>query len=58
MKAAYTKNVALLSPNLVADIIKGGGSENPIQFFQAGLIRAWFARCNPNNLANKHKRIA
>jgi tRNA (cmo5U34)-methyltransferase len=51
IKAAYAKNVAVLPPASVASIIKGGGFEAPVQFFQAGLIHAWFARCASNNIA-------
>jgi len=45
MKAAYEKNVAILPLAVVASIIKAGGFEMPVQFFQAGLIHAWFAKC-------------
>jgi tRNA (cmo5U34)-methyltransferase len=44
MKAAYAQNVAILPPSAVAAIIAGGGFAAPIQFFQAGLLHAWFAR--------------
>ena len=46
MKAAYAKDVAILPPSTVAAIITAGGFETPIQFFQAGLIHAWFAKCS------------
>lgn len=44
MKAAYAKDVAILPPADVASIIESGGFEAPVQFFQAGMIHAWFAR--------------
>ncbi len=44
MKATYTRDVAVLPPAQVAGILKAGGFEAPRTFFQAGLIRAWFAR--------------
>lgn len=44
MRTAYAKDVAVLPPTAVASIIKSGGFEAPVQFFQAGLICAWFAK--------------
>ena len=44
MKATYAKDVAVLSPASVVAIISSGGFESPVQFFQAGLIHAWFAK--------------
>jgi len=44
MRAAWAKDVAILPPSAVASIIKSGGFEEPVQFFQAGLIHAWFSR--------------
>ena len=44
MKATYAKDVAVLSPASVVSIISSGGFEPPVQFFQAGLIHAWFAK--------------
>ncbi len=43
LKEAYTKDVAVLPPREVCDIISLGGFETPVQFYQAGLIGAWFA---------------
>lgn len=42
MRAAYAKDVAILPSATVASIIASGGFEPPVQFFQAGLIHAWF----------------
>jgi len=44
MRAAYEKDVAILPPATIASIIKSGGFENPVQFYQAGLIHAWFSK--------------
>ena len=44
MQAAWAKDVAILPPSAVASIIKSGGFETPVQFYQAALIHAWFAR--------------
>lgn len=44
MKATYAKDVAVLPPAEVAAILRAGGFEAPRTLFQAGLIRAWFAR--------------
>ena len=43
-RAAYAKDVAVLPPALVASIIGSAGFEPPVQFFQAGLIHAWFSK--------------
>ena len=44
MRTAYAKDVAILPPKVIASIIESGGFEAPVQFFQAGLIHAWFSR--------------
>jgi tRNA (cmo5U34)-methyltransferase len=44
IRAAYTRDVAVLPPAEVASIIAAGGFEPPVPFFQAGLIHAWLAR--------------
>jgi tRNA (cmo5U34)-methyltransferase len=44
MRAAWEKDVAILPPAVVASIIEKGGFETPVQFYQSGLIRAWFAK--------------
>jgi tRNA (cmo5U34)-methyltransferase len=43
-RAAYAKDVAVRPPELVASIIESAGFEPPVQFFQAGLIHAWFSK--------------
>ena len=44
MRAAYAKDVAVLPAEQVAAIIRAGGFEQPVPFYQAGLIHAWFSR--------------
>jgi tRNA (cmo5U34)-methyltransferase len=43
-RAAYARDVAVLPPARVARIIESGGFGRAVQFFQAGLMHAWFAR--------------
>ncbi len=43
MRETYTTDVAILTPAQVESIIRSGGFEEPIRFFQAGLIHAWFS---------------
>jgi tRNA (cmo5U34)-methyltransferase len=43
-RAAYAKDVAVLPPKLVASIVESAGFEPPVQFYQAGLIHAWFSK--------------
>lgn len=44
MPAVYKHDVAVLPPKQVSAIIASGGFEGPVQFFQGGLIHAWYAR--------------
>jgi tRNA (cmo5U34)-methyltransferase len=44
MRAAYARDVAILPPQRIASIIESAGFEPPVQFFQAGLMHAWFSR--------------
>jgi tRNA (cmo5U34)-methyltransferase len=44
MRAAYAKDVAVLPPQRVASLIESAGFSPPVQFFQAGLIHAWFSK--------------
>ena len=43
MREAYERDVAVLPPAEVEAIILAGGFDAPVQFFQGGLIHAWFA---------------
>lgn len=43
MKSGYARDVAILPSHAVMSIIESGGFDNPVPFYQAGLIRAWFA---------------
>lgn len=49
MRAAYAKDVAILPPKLIASIIESAGFEPPVQFFQAGLMHAWFSKRAASN---------
>lgn len=42
MRAAYDRDVAILPMRSVEAIIQSGGFEPPVQFYQAGLIHAWY----------------
>ncbi|HEX5664449.1 MAG TPA: class I SAM-dependent methyltransferase, partial [Xanthomonadaceae bacterium] len=44
MRQAYARDVAVLPPEHVASIIRSGGFDTPVRFFQAGLIHAWYFR--------------
>ena len=44
MRATYAKHVSILPPLTIAALIESGGFETPVQFFQAGLIHAWYSR--------------
>lgn len=41
MRAAYKKDVAILSAGEVESIIESGGFKNAVQVFQSGLLHAW-----------------
>lgn len=51
MRAAYARDVAILPPAKVASIIKSGGFDEPVMFYQAGLIHAWFSKRASGNAA-------
>ena len=44
--AAWAKDVAILPPKEVEAIIKQGGFSLPVQFYQAGFVHAWRAKCS------------
>ncbi len=44
MRAAYTRDVAILPPEQVASIIRSGGFDQAVRFYQSGLIHAWLSR--------------
>lgn len=43
MREAYERDVAVLPPKEVEAIIAAGGFGAPVQFFQAGLMHAWYS---------------
>jgi len=44
MRKAYANDVGVIAPERIVSIIKTGGFELPVQFFQAGLIHAWLSK--------------
>lgn len=44
MRETYRRDVAVLPPQKTREIISDGGFAPPVQFFQAGMIHAWYAR--------------
>ena len=44
LRTAYGRDVAVLPPDRVGEIIRAGGFEPPVRFLQTGLIHAWYAR--------------
>lgn len=51
MRAAYSKDVSILAPEVLGPMVEEAGFLRPFQFFQAGLIRAWFAQRVASNTA-------
>lgn len=47
MREAYTRDVAVLPPHEVRDILMHGGFDSPVLFFQAGLMHGWYAKRRP-----------
>ncbi|MGP5323530.1 class I SAM-dependent methyltransferase [Vreelandella titanicae] len=45
--AAWAKDVAILPPDDVKSIIRRGGFDSPVQFYQAGFVHAWFSKRSP-----------
>lgn len=43
-RSAWAKDVAILPPQTVESIIKSGGFTNPVEFYQMGLVHAWFSK--------------
>lgn len=43
-RSAYARDVAILSPQQVADLIEHAGFDAPAPFFQAGLMHGWVGR--------------
>jgi tRNA (cmo5U34)-methyltransferase len=47
MQEAYAKDVAILPPHKVSALVESAGFEAPVQFYQAGLIHAWYTHRRP-----------
>jgi tRNA (cmo5U34)-methyltransferase len=44
MRAAYARDVAVLPPDRVAELVRDAGFDAPLRFHQAGMIHGWYAR--------------
>jgi tRNA (cmo5U34)-methyltransferase len=44
MRTGYAKDVSILPSTGVMSVIQSAGFDHPVPFFQAALVRAWFAR--------------
>jgi tRNA (cmo5U34)-methyltransferase len=44
LRDAYARDVGVLHPRDVADLLVLGGFDSPVAFYQAGMIHAWYAR--------------
>ncbi len=44
MRKTYATDVGVLPSTSIESIIKSGGFDLPVQFFQAGLIHAWLSK--------------
>ncbi|MDP0492523.1 MAG: class I SAM-dependent methyltransferase [Verrucomicrobiota bacterium JB023] len=44
MREVYAKDIAILAPKGVEEILCNGGFRQPTLFFQAGMIHAWYSR--------------
>ena len=45
LRAAYGRDIALLTAPEVESIIEAGGFQTPVLFFQTLFIHAWYSRC-------------
>src|SRR3546814_20876086 len=44
VRAAYARDVAILPPDRVAELVAQAGFEAPLRFHQAGMLHGWCAR--------------
>jgi tRNA (cmo5U34)-methyltransferase len=44
MREAYRRDVAVLPPREIGDMIARGGFESPVLFFQSAMIHGWYAK--------------
>lgn len=56
MREAYSRDVAVLPPQDVREIIARGGFDSPVLFFQAGMIHAWYAK-SQRSLRSSHRDV-
>lgn len=50
MREAYIRDVAVLPPEEIHDLIGSAGFGSPSLFFQAGMIHAWYAERSPDGI--------
>lgn len=55
MREAYDRDVSIVPPRDVAAIITSAGFDEPVQFFQAGLIHAWYAERTAVDAVREHQ---
>lgn len=48
LKNAYSSDVAVVPMRELSTLVRAGGFDEPLPFFQAGLVRAWTARRTSN----------
>lgn len=53
MRRAYANDVGVLPPSQVASIIHAAGFDQPVPFFQAGLIYGWLSRRAASHAARR-----
>lgn len=58
MRQAYATDVAVVPPRQVASILQAGGFDEPVAFYQAGLIHAWFAKRTGDPIGGDHFRAS
>lgn len=49
MRIAYSRDVAILPGESVEALVASAGFDAPVQFYQAGLIRAWYCQRLPSD---------
>ncbi|MEC5400083.1 class I SAM-dependent methyltransferase [Uliginosibacterium sp. H1] len=52
MREAYARDVGIRPPATVEAIIMAAGFDTPVQFYQAGMIRGWYAQRTSHQLAS------
>src|SRR3546814_17861937 len=58
VRAAYARDVAILPPDRVAELVAQAGFEAPLRFHQAGMIHGWCARRGCGSICDGFGRFA